>query len=72
MTSCVNIKTFDFRICKKLTFFMFKHDLTCFYKDDILSLSNRFLVCSLTLASKDLVLENYNCSRLYVGTGWAI
>ena len=38
--SIKDMKTFDFRIRKKL---MFKHDLTCPYKDDLLSLSNRFL-----------------------------
>ena len=38
------MKTFDFAISKKFTFFVFKHDLTRLYKDDqALSPSNRFL-----------------------------
>ena len=34
---------FNLSINKKLAFFMFKHKLTCSYKDDLLSPSNRFL-----------------------------
>ena len=37
------MKTFDFAISKKFTFFVFKHDLTRLFKDDPLSPSNRFL-----------------------------
>ena len=29
------MKTYDFRIIKKLTFLNFKHDLICLYKDDL-------------------------------------
>ena len=38
-----NTKTFDLRISKKLTCFVFKHYLTRLYKDDLFSSSNRFL-----------------------------
>ena len=30
-----NMKTFDIRIKKKSTFFMFKQDLTCLYKNNL-------------------------------------
>ena len=60
-----NMKTFDFRISMKLEFLAFKHDLTRFYKNDILSLSNRFIDYNSGIPGEWGRMENVSIRQMF-------
>ena len=61
-----NVTTFDFRISKKLTFFVFKHELTNYhvlYKDDFTSQTNRILDSNSLINYRDFLGRRENESN---------
>ena len=58
------MKFFYFRISKNLTFFMFNYDLTCTYKDNLLSPSNWFLDSNLGIPGE--VGKSVKCLISYI------